>query len=184
MKHRAANKEATTDVPKQNTKSVYEQAEQNAAQEYQNPDTTKGDKSIWQQQKDYAEQMRQRDKDRANEIYGKNNNLYYKNPENYVTTAPKEKGEWYVEYTINGKKVTIYLANEKLLTLNSGKGVRAISCTFRAPKPYKEFSLRITDPAYYPDIRKFEFGKPTVYSKAFAANYVTPEIVLVLIMPR
>jgi hypothetical protein len=36
--------------------------------------------------------------------------------------------------------------------------------------------LNFTDPAYYPDIRKFEFGKPTVYSKAFKANYVTPEI--------
>lgn len=161
---------------KQNTKGFYEQEEEDAAKEYQNPDTSTSHKSIWDQQKDHAEKMRQRDKDRANEIYGKNNNLYYKNPENYVVAAPKEKGEWYVEYTINGKKVTIYRANENLLTLNSGKGVREISCTFRAPKPYKEFSLTFTDPAYYPDIRKFEFGKPTVYSKSFKAGYVTPEI--------
>ena len=88
----APDKEATKDVPKQNTKSVYEQAEQNAAQEYQNPDTTKGDKSIWQQQKDYAEQMRQRDKDRANEIYGKNYNLPYSNPGGLFNNPTTRKG--------------------------------------------------------------------------------------------
>ena len=174
----AANKEATKDVQKQNTKdvqkqntkSVYEQAEQDAAKDYQNPDTSKGNKSIWQQQKDYAEQMRQRDKDRANEIYGKNNNLYYKNPENYVTAAPKEKGEWYVEYTLNGKKVTMYLADEKLLNHSAGKVMGEINCHFLTTKPYKVFDLAITNPASYPDVKKFEFGKPAVYSKMFKAG--------------
>ena len=140
------------------------------------PDTSGSNKSVWEQQKEYAEKMRQRDKDRANAIYGKNNNLYYKNPEKYDTTAPKDKGQWYVEYTLNGKRVKIYLAQEKLITLNAGKNVREIHFRMMTPKPYREFNLSITDPAYYPEIRKFEFGKPTIYSKGFKANYVTPEI--------
>lgn len=165
----------TKNAPKQNTVNIYTQAERDALKDYQNPDTTKN-KSIWQQQKDYAEQMRQKNKNMENEVYSQNNNLFYNNPKDYITEAPKEKGEWYVEYTLNGQKVTMYLANEKLLNRSAGKNVREIHCHFLTTKPYKAFDLSITDPAYYPDIRKFEFNKPTVYSKMFKAFYVTPNV--------
>ena len=157
------------------TSPVYEQASQDAQQNYNTKDTGKH-KSIWDQQKDYAEQMRQKNKAMENEVYSKNNNLFYNNPKDYVTEAPKEKGEWYVEYTLNGKKVTMYLSNEKLFTHSAGKNVREIHCHFLTPKPYKLFDLSITDPAYYPDVKKFEFGKPAVYSKMFKAMYVTPNV--------
>ena len=117
-----------------------------------------------------------KNKDIENEVLSKNNNLFYDNPKNYVTEAPKEKGEWYVEYTLNGKKVTMYLADEKILNHSAGKNVREVHCHFLTPKPYKLFDLSITDPAYYPDVKKFEFGKPAVYSKSFKAGYATPNI--------
>ena len=157
------------------TPSVYKQAEQDAEQNYNTRDTGKH-KSILDKQKDYAEQMRQKNKDMENEIYSKNNNLFYNNPKDYVTEAPKEKGEWYVEYKLNGKKVTMYLSDEKLLAHSAGKNVREIHCHFLTPKPFKQFDLSITDPAYYPDVKKFEFGKPAVYSKMFKAMYVTPNV--------
>ena len=167
---------STKSDQKQNTTTVYEQAEKDAAKDYQSPDTTKAHKSILQQQQDYAEQMRQKNKDIENEVLSKNNNLFYKNPDKYDTAAPKEKGKWYVEYTFNGKKVTMYLADTKVLSHSAGKNVGEIHCSFLTPKPFKSFDLSFTNPALYPDIRKFEFCKPDVYSKWFKAFYITPNV--------
>ncbi|MEP7372391.1 MAG: hypothetical protein ABI675_03310 [Chitinophagaceae bacterium] len=160
---------------KQNTKSVYQQAEEDAAKDYKNPDTAKT-KSIWDQQKDYAEKMRQRDKDMANEVYGKNYNLPYSNPEGYSTTPPAEKGEWYIEYTVNGKKVTMYGGTEKLINRSARRSQNQITFRILVPKPYNEIDMTFTDPANFPDIRKFEFGKAPTFSKRVKSRLTDPSV--------
>ncbi|MEO7983731.1 MAG: hypothetical protein ABI688_06595 [Bacteroidota bacterium] len=76
---------ATSDPTQTNQKNSYTPAEQEAAKEYTNPDTSTKNKSVWQQQKDYAEKMRQRDHDWATGHQG------YTNPDNYDDKASKAK---------------------------------------------------------------------------------------------
>ena len=142
-----ANKEART-------KSVYEQAEQDAAKDYKNPDTTKGNKSIWQQQKDYAEQMRQRDRDRE---IGRSD--YANDTIKYKSLKPV-LGFHFFEYKINGK---VYSINSKSNNPISAYAARSASyngllLTFSDARSNLYFTVDMSDPAKFTHTRKFLFG--------------------------
>lgn len=139
---------------KQNTTSVYEQAEQDAAKNYKNPDTTKRNKSIWQQQKDYAEQMRQRDHDWATGHQG------YTNPANYDDRTSKAKGSDYIEYKINGNPFAMYNNSKTYLTTITSRISDMQEYTMRDIVNNKQFVIKFTNPAMWPEVRKFELGKP------------------------
>ena len=153
---------------------VYKQAEQDADKEYQKPSSS--NKSILQQQRDHAEEMRARDKKMAQEIYGKNRNLYFNNPEKPDTLSSVGRGQWFVEYTFNGKKVTINREMNQVLSLRAGKESTNLNFYFMVPKPFQQVAITFTNLAFYPDVRRFEFNKPTVYSRAFKMMYDKPEL--------
>jgi hypothetical protein len=152
---------------------VYKQAEQDADKEYQKPSSS--NKSILQQQRDHAEEMRARDKKMAQEIYGKNRNLYFNNPEKPDTLSSVGRGQWFVEYTFNGKKVTINREMNQVLSLRAGKESTNLNFYFMVPKPFQQVAITFTNLAFYPDVRRFEFNKSTVYSRAFKMMYDKPE---------
>jgi len=156
------------------TNDVYKQAEQDADKEYQKPSSS--NKSILQQQRDHAEEMRARDKKMAQEIYGRNRNLYFNNPEKPDTLSSVGRGQWFVEYTFNGKKVIINREKNQVLSLRAGKESTNLNFYFMVPKPFQQVAITFTNLAFYPDVRRFEFNKPTVYSRAFKMMYDNPEL--------
>ncbi|MFT3948416.1 MAG: hypothetical protein QM763_15710 [Agriterribacter sp.] len=134
-------------------------------------------KSVWEQMGDHADSVRQRNKDIAVQSMNKNDNLPYSNPENYNTEAPEGKGEAYVEYTVNGKKISLITGvNIKGTKVTAGRLLNNVSASFTRFSPYALIQFNMTDPANFPDIRKFEFGKPVVYAKKVMYDPRNPRV--------
>ena len=134
-------------------------------------------KSVWDQMGEHADSIRQRNKERAVQSMNKNDNLPYSNPENYNTEAPEGKGEAYVEYTVNGKKISIITGvNIKGTKLTASRKLNNVTASFTRFSPYALVAFDMTDPANFPDIRKFEFGKPVVYAKKVMYDPRNPRV--------
>jgi len=134
-------------------------------------------KSVLEQMGDHADSIRQRNKGRAVQSMNKKDNLPYSNPENYTTEAPEGKGEAYVEYTVNGKKISLITGvNIKGTKVTAGRSLNNVSASFTRFNPYVLIQFNMTDPANFPDIRKFEFGKPVTYAKKVMYDPRQPRI--------
>lgn len=135
------------------SESVYEQVEKEVNENYK-PDTSKK-KSVWDQQKEYADSMRERNRKRSLGL------MDYENPKDYDEKAAKAKGSEYIEYKINGKPFGMYSNNKTYLSTVTSRVSNYQEYKLMDIQNNKYFFIRFTNPAVYPDVRKFEFGKPT-----------------------
>ena len=97
----------------------------------------------------------------------------YINPVNYDTAAPA-KGIEYLECTINGTPFGIYSSSSDPLPVKTSPTTEAQSYIMKDAAHKKEVYITFTNPALWPDIRNFEFGKPG-FKTTKAERYSTRE---------
>ena len=97
----------------------------------------------------------------------------YTNPANYDTAATT-KGIEYLECKINGTPFGIYSYSNAPLPVKTSPTTEAQSYIMKDVAQKKEVYITFTNPALWPDIRNFEFGKPT-FKTTKAERYCTQE---------
>ena len=97
----------------------------------------------------------------------------YANPANYDTTATA-KGNEYLECKINGTAFGIYSSSKDPLPVKTSPTIEAQSYIMKDVAHKKEVYITFTNPALWPEIRNFEFGKPG-FKTTKAERYSTRE---------
>ena len=97
----------------------------------------------------------------------------YANPANYDTAATA-KGNEYLECKINGTPFGIYSHSNDPLPVKTSPTIEAQSYIMKDVPHKKEVYITFTNPALWPDIRNFEFGKPG-FKTTKADRYSTRE---------
>ncbi|MEP7372390.1 MAG: hypothetical protein ABI675_03305 [Chitinophagaceae bacterium] len=98
----------------------------------------------------------------------------YANPANYDTAASKAKGDDYLECKINGQQFGMYNNSNSSLTIKRSPTIEAQDYIVKDIPNKKEVYLIFSNPALWPDIRKFDFGKPG-FKTTKADRYSTQE---------
>ncbi len=146
------NQQAGKSVTENTNETFYDKVEKEANEDYKTDTTAR--KSVWQQQKDHAEKMRQRNRDRE---IGRSD--YANDTIKYKSLKPV-LGFHFFEYKINGK---VYSINSKSNHPISAYAARSASyngllLTFSDARTNLYFTVDMSDPAKFVNTRKFLFG--------------------------
>ncbi len=123
------------------------------------------------QQQDHSEQMR------TNNAKLNKGQLAYNNPKNYNEKAATAFGMEYVSYKINGKQFTMYESEGVINTIASKRNSEQ-EYKMMQIATNKQFFIKFTNPAAYPNIRKFEMNKPPLKTTYVNANGNAEERIL------
>jgi hypothetical protein len=155
--------------------SAYDKAVRETNETYK---PSKGDgKSVWQQQQDHAEELRQRNKNWSMNI------TEYDNDTVVYKTFPKPPSGKFLEYTVNGKKFS-FQDNAKSMdntaTFHAYQGIplskNGLKIQIQPSTVTTLMTFDIFYPLQYPKSRGFHFGADSTKNENVPTEKVTPHI--------